>query len=355
MQVRRLMLTGIALCLWAFAGTQRVSADHIEAISGKVYTLTHHRGPWMIMVASFHPTGDSDAEGKTPEEAANDLVFELRQRGLPAYVYAIETGGETVVTRDRAGRPVQRSERKSRSVAVLAGNYPSPDDETAQQTLQLVKEYDPQCLKEGVIFQPTEQRPTPLARAFLTINPLITPEDAAQQRVDPLQATLNSGERFSLLDNAGAYTLVVARFSGKSVTPGLGTFGRSSDTSHWDNDLDDAAEQARTLTIALRREERVEAYVWHDKYESIVTVGGFSSRQDPRIAALQERFGSVSDTHELMLSRNYHGATDVKILAVDGDGHKVPYNPREGFQNSGSYQIWAFVPNPYVMRVPRAR
>jgi hypothetical protein len=309
----------------------------------------------MIMVASFHPTGDDDAEGKTPEQAANELVFELRQRGLPAYVYTIESGGGTVVTHDRAGRPVARSERRSRSVGVLAGNYPGLDDETAQQTLKWVKGYDPQCLKQGVIFQPTEKRPTPLARAFLTINPMLTPEDVAQQHVDPLQATLNSGERFSLLENPGAYTLVVARFSGKSVTPGLGTFGRSSDSSEWDNDLDDAAEQARQLTVALRREEGVEAFVWHDKFESVVTVGSYSSRQDPRIAAMQQRFGSISDTDELLLSRNFRGATDVKILAVDEDGHKVPYVEGKGFENAGSYQIWAFVPNPYVMRVPRSR
>lgn len=355
MQVRRLLPTGFVLCLCSFVVPGPVSAGRIEAVEGKVYSLTGSHGPWMIMVASFHSTGDEDAEGKTPEEAANELVFELRQRGLPAYVYTIETGGETVVTRDRTGRPVERSERRSRSIGVLAGNYPSIDDDTAQQTLRWVKEYDPECLKEGVIFQPTEKRPTPLARAFLTINPVLTPDDVARQKVNPLQATLNSGEPFSLLDNPGAYTLVVARFAGKSVTPGLGTFGQSSDSANWDNDLDDAAEQARELAAALRREERVESFVWHDKYESIVTVGAFSSRQDPRITGLTQRFGSVSDTEDVLLATDFEGATDVKILAVDEDGHKIPYDPNTGFIRPGSYRIWAFVPNPYVMRVPRAR
>ena len=79
------------------------------------------------------------------------------------------------------------------------------------------------------------------------------------------------------------------------------------------------------------------------------------ARQDPRIANYEQRFGAVSETGNLLLSRDYRGATDVKIRAVDENGHKIPYNVEEGFTNAGNYQIWAFVPNPYVMRVPRAR
>ena len=124
MQVRRLLLAGFAVCL-CLVGLRPIQAGRIEAVEGKVYHLTGNHGPWMIMVASFHPTGQENGQGKSPEEAANELVYELRQRGLPAYVYAIESGGETVVTRDRSGRPVQRNERRSRSVGVLAGNYPN--------------------------------------------------------------------------------------------------------------------------------------------------------------------------------------------------------------------------------------
>ena len=354
---RRLLCTGFALCMFSFVVSPPAHAGRVEAVEGKVYTLTKQHGPWMIMVASFHTSGtDAErAQGKSPEEAANELVFELRQRGLPAYVYAIETGGDTVATRDRAGRPVQRSVRRGRSIGVLAGNYPGIDDDTAQQSLRWAKRYDPECLKEGVVFQATRQRPTPLAAAFLTINPKLTPEEVAQRRVDPLLVRLNSGERFSLFENQGTYTLVVARFSGKSVAQGLGTFGRPTDGSNWDNDLDAAAEDARRLTAALRREENVESHVWHDRYESIVTAGSFSSPQDPRIAALQQRFGAVADTDQLLLARDFRGAEEVKILAVDEDGNKIPYISGRGFTTAGAYQIWAFVPSPYIMRVPRVQ
>ena len=357
MRVQRQLVTGFVLCTILFMATQSIHAARIEAVEGKVYTLTKQHGPWMIMVASFHLSGNAEQEeGKSPEEAANELVLELRQRGIPAYVYAIETGGDTVATRDRAGRPVQRTVRRSRSIGVLAGNYPGIDDDTAQQSLRWIKAYDPECLKAGVVFQPTEQRPTPLAAAFLTINPMLTPEEVAQQRVDPLLVRLNSGERFSLMESDGAYTLVVARFSGKTVTQGFGAFGRpTADDSEWDNDLDDAAEQARSLAEALRREENVEAFVWHDRYESIVTVGGFSSPQDPRIAALQQRFGAAAETNDVLLATNFEGGTDVKILAVDEDGNKIPYDPATGFVNAGTYQIWAFVPSPYAIPIPRVR
>lgn len=350
MQVRRLLLVGLVLSMWSWLPLRTANAGRIEAVQGKVYTLTKQHGPWMIMVASFHKEGDESEpeQGKSPEEAANELVYELRTRGVPAYVYAIESGGDTVLTRDRTGRPVRRAVRRTRSVGVLAGNYPGIDDDIAQQTLTWIKKYDPQCLKEGVIFQPSGQRQTPLAAAFLTINPLLTPEEVNQQHVDPLLARLNAGERFSLLENQGMYTLVVATFSGKSVIQGAHTPGHSME---WDNDLDNAAEQARLLAAALRREEHVESFVWHDRYESIVTVGGFSSPQDPRVAALQRRFGA--DTYRP--SANPGGDAGVKILAVDANGNKVPYDPTKGFDNRGSYQLWAFVPNPYIMRVPRHR
>ena len=45
--------------------------------------------------------------------------------------------------------------------------------------------------------------------------------------------------------------------------------------------LTQAAEKAHSLTVALR-ERGVEAYEFHDRHESIVTVGGFDSVGSPR-------------------------------------------------------------------------
>ena len=72
------------LVLWS-----STSALAIEAIRGKEYKLTKRHGPWMIMVASFkEPPDVRRTEGMTPKEAADELVYELRKKGIPAYTFS---------------------------------------------------------------------------------------------------------------------------------------------------------------------------------------------------------------------------------------------------------------------------
>jgi hypothetical protein len=332
-------------------------AARIEAEAGKRYSLSKNHGPWMIMVASFHTTAE-DGEtqiGKTPEEAADELVLELRKKGIPAYVHAMQPADDPVMTIDRNGREVRRKNlRQVTSIGVLAGNYPALDDDVAQRTLKWIKDYSPQCLEEGVVFQKTEERPTPLAAAFLTINPLLTPEEIeAFKGVDTFVLRLNHSERNSLLDNKGRYTLVVATFGGKSgiQTPlgGVGGFGRDIKL---DDDLDVAAQEARDLAEALRSTENVEAFVWHDRYHSIVTVGSFETNNDPSIAAFMNRFGANQPTTALVPKFS----DSVKYLAIDGNGQRIPdvQNINSTVLPSG-FRMWAFDPTPHLMAVPHPR
>lgn len=333
----------------------RAEAGRIEAEAGKRYSLTKNHGPWMIMVASFHTTAeDGQTEiGKTPEEAADELVFELRKMGIPAYVHAMQPDHSPIVTVDRSGREVRRKNlRQVTSIGVLAGNYPSLDDDVAQRTLKWIKEYDPECLKQGVVFQKTDERPTPLAAAFLTINPLLTPEEIeAFKGIDTFVLRLNHSERNSLLDNEGRYTLVVASFGGKSgiQTPlGVGGFGREMKP---DDDLDIAAQEARDLAEALRNTENVEAFVWHDRYHSIVTVGAFETNNDPAIAALSRRFGANQPTAALVPKFS----NTVQVLAINGDGQKVNVGNLGTTSLPAGFRIWAFDPSPHLMVVPKPR
>jgi hypothetical protein len=355
------------------AAPDRVSAGRIEANPGKRYELTGEHGPWMIMVANFHTTAEDGItkEGKSPEQAADELVLELRQRGIPAYVYEIDPESRSFTTQDAYGRPVRRKNlRRVRSIGVLAGNYESVDDDTAQRTLKWIKRYDPKCLQEGVVYVPRNdvrsaagERQTPLTAAFLTINPLLDPEEVASRNIDPLLLRLNHRERHSLLENKGRVTLIVASFAGKVQT----VAGQSDDGPRGsqdsgglssflkDNDLDDAAQQARALVLALRQAEQVDAYVWHDRYESYVTVGAFKSENDPGIAALRARFGSqkpitLVGPAEILASPG----SGLKYLAVDSAGHKIDPASTDPTLSS-NYQVWAFDPNPRTMRVPRAR
>jgi hypothetical protein len=369
----RSFLVLLACGVPAAAVTDVARAARIDADPGKRYELSTRNGPWMIMVANFHTTAEDGItkDGKSPEQAADELVLELRQRGIPAYVYEVDPESRSFTTQDAYGRSVRRKNlRRVKSIGVLAGNYESIDDSTAQNTLKWIKKYDPKCLKEGVVYVPRKdvrpadgQRQTPLTAAFLTVNPLLNPEEVAARNIDPLLLRLNHRERHSLLENKGKFTLVVASFAGKvkAVSDQSGDATREVEDSSGlasflkDNDLDDAAQQARALTLALRQAEHVDAYVWHDRYESLVTVGAFSSESDPGIAAMRSRFGSAKPVQLLGPAQVSAGASGLKYLAVDSAGQKIDPEHTALSGLTSDYQLWAFDPNPRTMRVPRAR
>src|SRR5437899_1884446 len=67
------------------ATTRSAAAAPIEAIRGKNYALTAKHGPWMIMVTSLW--GNTPEQEQQAEKAAQELVFQLRKKGIPAYSY----------------------------------------------------------------------------------------------------------------------------------------------------------------------------------------------------------------------------------------------------------------------------
>lgn len=332
----------VTLCGTAMIAGRDCRGARIEAVQGKSYPLAQAHGPWMIMVASFHPTGaDGETdEGKTPQQAADALVYELRTIGIPAYTYAMEADSRLITTVNREGQAIKRKNlHQVKSLGVIAGNYPSFNDEKAQQTLAWIKKFNPKCLQEGVIFQPTPGRPSPLSAAFLCPNPLLSPDDIASHSNDPLLRRLNGGVRHSLSANQGEYTLVVAHFGGKTINelPGK-QLSNAFDFFKGGNDLDDAAQQANDLAVVLRQQldpagrfNNLDAYVWHDRFESVVTVGSFSSKTDPAIEHYRKLFSAQRDPR--------NGGTSVQFLTLAGN------EPR----------TWAFVPTPQLMRVPKLR
>ena len=349
MRLQLIRLAGVVLSLHFVLNVDCFAAK-IEADPHKEYTLTKNRGPWMIMVATFHATGDGEVnEGKTPDQAASELVLELRQLGLPAYKLDYDPQQQLFSVKDRLGRDERRKNlRRVRSICVIAGNYHGIDEKVAQDTLKWIKKLHPKCLRDGVTYRPTPGRPGPLSGAFLTINPMLNPEEVEQRRQDPLLIRLNHGERHSLFENRGEFTLVVARFTGKQVSVKAGQKIPDIKDFLKDNDLDDAGRQARELVAVLngnydRRQQNalnnIEAYVWHDRHESIVTVGSFDSPTDPRIAKYREMFGP-------------------KYVNVNGAPTYVPaeHLSVEGFgKNRDETRLWVFVPDGQLIRVPRMR
>ncbi|MEX0715135.1 MAG: hypothetical protein WD066_01040 [Planctomycetaceae bacterium] len=307
------ILFAVAGCGVLFGtGAVRPAFAKIEAVRGKQYAISKQHGPWMIMVASFHDRpreivevergGDLNrvpnarySDGLTAAEAADELVYDLRRRGIPAYAFRQKAAKGTWNTVDRRGQRDTRvfRERDDR-IVVLAGNYDSVDDSIGQKTLEYIKKLKPEVLDEGGVYSKTPGRPGPLSRAFLTINPLLNPDEITQQQRarDPLVLKLNSGIRHSLFSNPSKFTLAVATFRGKSVT----SFNANEDRFRVDDTLDKAAQDAQDLAQFLNTNEsmkasNLEAYVFHDRYESIVTVGAFDSPADPVIQQLRVALG----------------------------------------------------------------
>lgn len=353
MIIRRLLQTTTVFTLVVFTFlfalvASAPAAKRIDADPAKNYELEKNRGPWMISVATFQKTGRGGVSrsGRTQEEAAHELILELRRSGMPAYMYIHNSGKEQVTVKDRVGREEVRNLRRVQTVLVLAGNYHNIDDKLAQDSLKWIKKLNPKCLQAGISYSTSKKRPSPLGGAFLTVNPLLSEEELSHNKRDPLLVKLNSGENYSLTENKGQYTLVIRHFRGKQVSVKPGKKSISLANFLKDDNLVDAAYDARDLTTALRGNfdkqgpfNNIDAYIWHDHHESIVTVGSFSSPNDPAIARYQKMFGPRLESFE-------NGTTNYQpgYFAVSKFGKKRDQT-----------RLWPFESHLDLMRVPQLR
>ncbi|MEZ6130517.1 MAG: hypothetical protein R3C59_17665 [Planctomycetaceae bacterium] len=328
-----------------------VASARTEAIKGKRYTLSPQHGPWMVMAAALRdvPEERRTKTGMTAWEAADQLVYELRRQGIPAYTYL-----QNMEVADVSGRTADKDTRKyiarHEAIAVLAGSFPSADDELAQRVLKYLKnDFHPEFLDNqanGGLLARIPGRKAPLARAHMTTNPLMPASEVKRRTVDPLVQKLNSGEEFSLTRNKGKYSLKIATFRGNSIVQT--EFSQSEKAAkHFEkffgSNLDESANSAWELTQALRSarklgyDEDIEAYVFHDRYESYVTVGSFDSPQDPRLIAMARRFRAKEVP-------NQRG--DMVMIA---EAFTIPRNVRPGQQPD---KYWLFDTVPTLVSVP---
>lgn len=354
-------MSGFKLCLTAIVfGLSLVSNSataEIEAVKGKRYTLTKQHGPWMIMVASIRDVTDESRrkkDGMTAWQAADELVYELRRKGIPAYTYVRETKVGDLTNAAADGLDSRQYIAEHGYISVLACNFKSNDDQDLTRVLDYVKEkFRPEFLtdeKNGGVFARTPGRPGPLSKAFVTVNPMLSPEEVKSRTVDKLMLALNHDMEYSLLKNKGRYTLVVATFHGKSIAQ-VGNQVDSKNMAKFENNfgsnLDKSGMDAWSLTEALRDAKKLgydqnyEAYVFHDRNKSYVTVGSFDDRNDPRIRALAMQFRGKPTTN---------APNDPNT--VTAEFFTIPKSPKPG-QLPDRY--WIFDPNPRVMEVPRTK
>lgn len=329
-----LLLSTVIASIFVLIQAEPVLAARIEAEKGKHYTLSPEHGPWMIMVTTLW--GDTREQLQHAVKAADDMVYELRRHGIPAYVYSQDLQVERIATKDRLGRADHRVYASQKAmVGVLAGNYPSLEDSKAQKTLKAIKNYRPKVLKTAG-FNETQNGQGPLHRAFLTLNPLLSPEDLARQNRDPLIKQLNQGAEHSLTENRGKYSLIVASFYGKSQV-------KSSKFAEFDkllkrkDSLTNAAVESWALTRTMRS-RGMEAYIYHDRYRSIVTIGSFDSPSDPRIPRLVQMFCA---------KYRKHPNTGQEVLV--SEAIQVPSDKK----GAPPLKSWTMDPEPKLIEVPR--
>lgn len=277
-----------------------LSLNKVEADSSKTYKLQEADGPWLILATTFSGNGGS--------EQANELVLELRKRyKLSAYVHDMsleldkDTGARGV---DKYNRPIQWKYRRGNQlheIAVLVGHFSDVNDPGGKTALQKLKYMTPECLsvekrgktnqtlagcrafmKKILVSGNEKKKKGPMGKAFLVPNPLCDMNKAKQKTLDPFIVELNKGIKYSLLDAKGKYTVQVAHFTGKVITD-QGKIHRikNKKLNQKESRLQQAAMNADKLARALRM-KGYEAYQFHDRYASIVTVGSFNSVGTPR-------------------------------------------------------------------------
>ncbi len=309
--------------------------NRVEADREAVYRLSEDNGPWMIMACSF--------SGEQAEQQAQELVYELRKRyKLETFVHQARFDLEDAQGRglDQFDEPVKMRYRRGsevEEVAVLVGNYPSVDDPDAQKTLQKLKYSRPESLKleqgkstsqslaalrhiqKQILAKGSKKKQKgPMGHAFVTTNPLLPKEYFNAPGVDKLVLQMNKHVRHSLLDCPGKYTVQVATFKGKVIIDQK-EIKEVQQGKKIKSELADAAEKAHKLTEALRM-KGWEAYEFHDRHASIVTVGSFDSpgtpRADgkieinPKVHAIMQTFGGQQTT----IPGQPGGGTAVKSL-----------------------------------------
>jgi len=274
---------------------------HVEADPSNSYPISENNGPWMIMATTF--------SGEGAEDQARQLVYELRKKyGLHAYTYEKTfdfSKGMQGRGMDSYGSPQRMKYRRGgeiEEIAVLIGDFESAATPEAQKALKKVKYATPDTLDVNKNKKTTQslaglrlmqqkihkaakgedewEKKGPMGHAFISTNPILPPEYFVPKGIDKLTLDMNKGAQYSLLDCPEKYTVKVATFTGQVVLDQK-KIEQVEAGANFKSRLAVAAEKAHTMAVALR-EKGYEAYVFHDRYSSIVTVGAFSSVGTPR-------------------------------------------------------------------------
>jgi hypothetical protein len=135
-------------------------------------------------------------------------------------------------------------------------------------------------IQRKLTLNPENKQKGPMGAAFVTKSPLLPEEYFHTPGLDPFIVDINEQE-FNLLKCPGQYTVRVATFCGVD-TMKPAEFAKLTSDPNRASKLDIAAIKAGKLCAALRA-KGLEAYEFHDRTESIVTIGSFADYGTPRV------------------------------------------------------------------------
>ena len=313
----------------AVAGTSLLTpkAEKVEADPKKDYFLTESAGNWFVMVKKF--SGDNAAY------QAKRLVYELRASyKMKAYVFKYDPDQmEMDALSQKVGKTKKFHYQTARAVeyAVLVGGFPTGADPVLQKTLETIRKSSPKSLQNDPLSKQAAEQFKQRAKqdskyagygalggATPVPNPLLPMEYFNHKGiVDPFIAKLNSDCKYSLLNNKKMYTVRIATFSGDT------SMKKSSDKfDDLNQRLQYAGMRAAALCEALRN-SGVEAWEFHDRDCSFVTIGSFDqygkvqpdgrTELNPQVAQIMKKYGGelVNDESGNSKYRAYTIVVDV--------------------------------------------
>lgn len=277
-------------------------------------------GPFVILATTF--------EGDDAQRQAIELSTELREKfKLKAYVHPRQTGSQEVMyglKLDPQGNQLPmryRQPDRGQAYAVLVGDFDSMDQPKTRKALDLVKHAQPASLGgSGAKAADTtsaikqyrdslfsnlgggETKETgPMRSAFVTRNPLLPKDYFQPPTVDKTVSQWNTGP-YSLLECKKRYTVCVTTLRGDERY--LTGTSQRVDEEGGSEALMRAAEMVERGARVLR-EQGFEAYTFHDRYASHITIGSFaelgSTTEDgqfyyaPNIVRIMQLFGGTGD------------------------------------------------------------
>ena len=346
--------TALGEAPWKRFGRKRAAANG--------YQLTEKQGPWMIYAASFAGPGAA--------EEAKRLAAELRREfRVKSYLHSkdydfTQTVEGKGVNRDLEPKKMRYAQDGSFSeIAVMVGDYDSVDDPDLQKTLKMLKYAQPRtlsganekttlrfgglrALQRRMNSDKSKNKKGPLGRAFAVPNPLVPRESYAPKGVDDFVFRINKDVKYSLLDCPGKYSVRVATFRGTVVT-NQQQVKEIQEGGHLKSKLEEAAMKAHNVTMKLR-ELGHEAYEFHDRHESYVTVGSFQwvgedsigGKQEinPKIHAVIKKF---SPSNGAIPGQRFANARPKRVAGISLDAQPIPVQvPKRSLASDYSKKKW---------------